>query len=953
MKSTLVGGMMMKLSKVSGAVALGLGVAWAVPSVAAESAPTEQTLEKIEVTGSSIKRTDSETASPIQVITADQIKKSGLTSIADVLQRISANGAGTLSNANSEAFAGGASGIALRGLSVGATLVLIDGHRMAGYPLSDDGERAFTDISNIPFDAVERIDILKDGASAIYGSDAIAGVVNIILKRNFLGTNALAEMGRSQHGGGANTHFSVTHGVGDLATDGYNAYVNVEVKKSSGITYSQRSFQAWDQTNWTSQGGNNLTPGVPNIFNNGLPATRSPYLWNGGSTSNPANFQFFPGCSFVALNASQCGYAPPGNVIPPTENVNVLASLTKHLGDSWDLRAKASFFDSKGQQQGAALFGLAGFPTGSYAGLQSNLPGIPSMLNIGSISNFSLPATYPGNTLGAGALIVGTIPGLPINSIDIESKAIRAAVDVDGTFKGWDLGLSVGYTNIITDRNFLNFVNNDALYAALQSTTNPFLITGGNSAAMIGQIAPAFGSASSSQLDYIDAKASRDLFDLPGGALSVATGIDLVHRALNNPNPGPVGQGTVGGTFSTYASGNQNLTAVYAELNAPVIKALELTAAARLDHYDTYGNSFTPKFGFKYKPIEQFALRGTFSQGFRAPSAAENGSSGTLFGLGITYPDPILCGNDAGKAAGQIPSSCTEQPGFLQTTTKSIKPERSDSYTLGIILEPIKGWGTTFDYYNIKIKDQIITAAEGSTYSFAANCIRGAALPTQVSDGNGNLVQGTPLAGPIGYCLSGYVNANTTKTNGFDIDTQYNFKFAEFGNLQANLSYTHLDSYTLELNGLNYQLAGTHGPSGVSGDTGNPKNHAQLTLDYSKDAWIVTTTINYVGPYDVTDPSSGHGSCSSSLSTSDYQFIGAGPAPAHYCTVSSFTDTDLTVTYLWNKHLKVHATVDNLFDREPPVDLQTYGGSFFAVNPSLHTAGIIGRFFNIGASYSF
>jgi iron complex outermembrane receptor protein len=176
-------------------------------------AQSSSTLQRVEVTGSNIPRSEVESPSPVQIITADDMKKSGYTTVAEVLRDITANGQGTLSQGFNQAFAGGASGIALRGLTVGATLVLIDGHRMAPYPLSDDGERQFVDISSIPFAIVDRIEILKDGASAVYGSDAIAGVVNVILKKSFEGTLVSADIGGTQHGGGATKNIAITHGA--------------------------------------------------------------------------------------------------------------------------------------------------------------------------------------------------------------------------------------------------------------------------------------------------------------------------------------------------------------------------------------------------------------------------------------------------------------------------------------------------------------------------------------------------------------------------------------------------------------------------------------------------------------------------------------------------------------------------------------------------------------------
>ena len=218
-------------------IAGGAMMAGMAPVFAQSSTDSGQTVQRVEITGSNIRRADAETPSPVQVITADDLKKSGYTTVAQVLQNITANGQGTLSQGFPQAFAAGASGISLHGLTTAATLVLIDGHRMAPYPLSDDGQRSFVDVSNIPFDAVERIEVLKDGASATYGSDAMAGVVNIILKKTYTGMSISAEAGSTTQGGGTTEHLTFSKGWGDYTSDGYNAYVNLEYRHQGDITY--------------------------------------------------------------------------------------------------------------------------------------------------------------------------------------------------------------------------------------------------------------------------------------------------------------------------------------------------------------------------------------------------------------------------------------------------------------------------------------------------------------------------------------------------------------------------------------------------------------------------------------------------------------------------------------------------------------------------------------------
>ena len=215
-------------------------------------------LQTVVVTGSAIPRIDTETPSPVTVISAVQIQRSGLTTLSDVVRSISADNSGSIPNSFTAGFAAGSSGVALRGLTVNSTLVLIDGHRNASYAVSDDGERSFVDLNTIPLAAVERIEVLKDGASSLYGADAIAGVVNIILRPSYHGVEATADVGTSQRGGGFTRKATFLAGGGDLATDHYNAYFSAQFQKDNSIRMNQRPFP-FNTTNLSSIGGPNPT----------------------------------------------------------------------------------------------------------------------------------------------------------------------------------------------------------------------------------------------------------------------------------------------------------------------------------------------------------------------------------------------------------------------------------------------------------------------------------------------------------------------------------------------------------------------------------------------------------------------------------------------------------------------------------------------------------------------
>jgi iron complex outermembrane receptor protein len=213
--------------------------------------------------------------------------------------------------------------------------------------------------------------------------------------------------------------------------------------------------------------------------------------------------------------------------------------------------------------------------------------------------------------------------------------------------------------------------------------------------------------------------------------------------------------------------------------------------------------------------------------------------------------------------------------------------------------------------------------------------------------------------GPILYATSGYINAGDTKTSGIEAAINYTFRLpGELGRLRADLSAAHTFSYTQSLNGVTYQLAGTQGPSVVSGATGNPKDRAQFSLDWTKGPLDVTVSMNYTSSFSALDPSVGGTECSSAYSTVGGRtyFDGiVGGAPDYYCHVASFTATNLNLQYKVTENLTLKGSILNAFNRQPPIDASTYGnsGTQTAYNASLHQAGAVGRFFSLGLNYTF
>lgn len=939
-------------------------VAALTPAMAQQA--SAEPVQKVVVTGSLISRTDSETAAPVQVITAADIQRSGKSSIAELLQDMAANGAGTLGTGFSGAFANGASGVSLRGLTVGSTLVLIDGHRMSPYAIGDDSQRSFVDVSNIPFDAIDSIEVLKSGASSLYGSDAVAGVVNIKLKKNFTGTRFAAESGDTQHGGGKTHRASFSTGFGDLEADGYNVFATAEWRKQESITVDQRSQYGWANLDWRGRGGHNLTIGAPTSRNNYLTVTGSPFLFNhtgvgltgaDGKTGlpglNPANYVFLdPKCNFNLYQAGGCAVKDTYSLIQPeTENKNVLVGLTKKLGNDWELSVKGSIF----QRDNANNRGVpATYSATAFAGTNVNNNGVLTP-GFGAIANPRFPL---GTTVGSGitspfaqSRLYGFIPGLDAASTQ-QNKATttRLAFDITGAAAGWDLQFGGGLTKSKAEIDYSGFVDRNALIGLLRNGS--WNVLGGNSPALINQVSPRFSNTLESKLNYLDVVGSRDLLPQFGaGPLKVAVGGHWHKREWDAP-PSPLTLNGQVGSTSAFVFGEETNKAIFAELAAIPVKDVEVNLSSRYDHFDT-NNSFTPSATVKWAPSKQFALRGTFARGFRNPNPAETGNSGSFF-LYHGINDPILCADGKIGTPGNVPSACNIQPTYVQRPNADLAPEKSKSFTIGTVLEPFKGLNATIDYYSIEVRNQIVTAA-GNDPTYKETFVRGPAVPIDIATAGGTTV-GVPSVGPILFAESAYINGGSTKTTGVEADINYRWNLGDMGVFRAGLSAAHTISYEQTVAGITYQLAGTQGPSVVSGATGSPKNRAQLSLGWVRGPLDVNTTFNYTSDFSALDPSVGGTDCkTASADITGRAYFSGLTQPGEYCHVQSFTSTNLNIQYKVSSNLTLKGSILNLFDKQPPYDLSTYGNSTTqtSYNASLHQAGAVGRFFSLGLAYTF
>jgi iron complex outermembrane receptor protein len=936
------------------------------PPEAPTRAPTEGEGNEatVIVTGSLIKRTDFDTPSPMQVLTAADLVQSGYTNISSVLRDLSANGQGGLSQSFYGAFAGGASGLALRGLTVGATLTLVDGERMVAYPLTDDAQRSFVDTSSIPFSVVDRVEVLKDGASSEYGSDAIAGVVNFILKKAFTGLEVNAEGGETSRHDGAIEHLNAIGGIGDLTSDGYNAYLSLEWRHQDEI-YVDNRHGLWTNLNWTPFGGVNLTPGAGSAIAAGVttfPASLTGYLINPSTQALDGSEIFLHNaCSNARLLADACTFIDPRlEIQPQTGNLNVLGRFTASLAGNWQGIVTASLFRSQAEQV-AGRTPLPLLNPDTTPNIATG-PGVnPTVVNP-TLFPITVPANYPGNTFGAPAPFVYSFPELGQPYDQFVTNTYRLFGDLKGPWAGWDIDATAGAMYAATTQKVSSQLDIVALQRALN---NGYILGSPDGAALF---APLEEVTDTNALQVLDLRGTRALLQLPGGPLSLGAGIGYNHRYLDDLEPPTVASGTQAGNVG-YALGSQTNFAGYTELLAPVFRQLELDGAVRWDHYNTYGSSTTPKFAFKYTPFRQLTFRGSYGQGFRAPNPAEAGEAASLSGTGV-FPDPVLCKTNPAtgfQRVGSFPFTCNSFLPELQVTNPNLKPESSTNYTVGFIVTPVEQLKVSFDYWDIKVKRDIISAFEAvnlgvSSQSALFPIVRGPSVVLQQVT-SVNPVTGAyttaPASTPVGliaYQASPYLNDTQTQVNGLDLDLASHVDIGTAGSLSASLNYSHMFHYYLSSPlGVTTDLAGTHGPIGVSGDTGNPRDRAVFTLAWGRGPWNATGTVNYTGAFNLTDPSIGLDTCGESIvEEGKWSAVTGYTGPSSFCKVDRFVDVNLYMEYSFSKHFTVHGTVLNVFDKPPPLDLQTYGGAGGApFDGAFHDAGAVGRFYSIGATYTF
>jgi iron complex outermembrane receptor protein len=951
MKETILSRSMRRIFAGGAAASLGL---LAQAAQAQDQVPAPAPVARVEITGSNIRRAQAETASAVQTLNRADIEKSGRTTVAELLQTLAVDNAGSVPTSFGGGFAQGASGISLRGLGSASTLVLINGRRVAPYGLADDGQKVFADLNIIPAEAVERVEILKDGASAIYGSDAIAGVVNVILRKDFQGTTVKATYGKAGDWDGRDARLAITSGFGSLDTDKYNMLFSLEFGGKREVWNHDRTdrnqvgradlrdygFSAQEALGGTGAITSNNAAGSAVNGNVRNPATLDYY--NRGNPAGVGFTRLFPGAACSNFTSHPQGDPGGGcltdaqqqyqQIQPRQNSYNLFGRGTAQIAPDMQAYAEMNYYwtESSSSTTPSAVSSSVGFPGGPV-----------------SNAAVALGATHPDNPyFGTAARLRYLAADVGPRTSAINSKFGRVVLGIKGTTHDWDIDSALLYSTNKVNNKRTGFLQRDITFALLNPSAanvaaanlNPVYRAlppgsvwriaenaGLNSPAIYAALSPTIGNDAETKLTQIDFKGSREFGQLPGGPMGVAAGIEYRHESTElNPTSGTETGNIIGLGYSAY-SGKRNSTALYGELLAPVIKGVELSGALRYDHFSDVGNSYTPKFGVKWTPIRELALRGTFAKGFRAPSAAENGVGGLA--AFSTAEDPVRCA--LGVAAACNPASIA----IITSPNPALSPEKSKSWSVGAIWDPLPRTSISLDFWQIKRKNEI--NQEQTDAAIAAGHI--ARDPSTATT-----IPGDP--GAITAVLARYVNSAQTKVRGVDLDGRTVFNLGTGrGTLAMDAKWTHLFKWIrTEQDGTQRDFAGTHGNCDVTNCIGTPDDRVNLGATWDLAPWRVSATVNYRAPLKDTLFKNDPDGCA-------VHFADGRDAP-NGCEVASFTTLDLTARWTLTAKTELFGTIQNVFDKIAPLDPLTYGATSY--NP-LDYSGALGRFFSVGMRHKF
>ena len=878
-----------------------------------------QKMHRVEVTGSSIKRLDTEAALPVELITREDIDKMGVTTAAELVRNIAANTAPLTDGPSiSDGTSGqrGLNGANMRGIGVSSTLILLNGRRLANF--ASPGDNAGVDLNNIPAGAIQRVEVLKDGASAIYGTDAIGGVINFITRKDYTGLDFAATAAGTEHGGAGKRTASISGGIGDLETDRFNVFGVLDFQQLDRLNSRQRSFIAERPLATT------------------LPAQMS-------SNTFPANVDI-SGAQRAALIAS--GLMPAGStasrVNPSAPDCNPPATVYAPLGPGGRLGCSYDFMEDTEIYPDSRKIGFIGRATFQlnpdnqlFAELvqteaKSKYVLSPNPVRIRNLPVSILPDAWRRALTGPG--LPDTFSGIRYRmkeagnrSNEVTSRGQRLVLGATGVVQGWDYDLAFSRAeNRAIDKYVDGYVLYDKFDAAVRSgLVNPFAPSSQAGIDLINSIKindkarVAKGISTS-----VDGKVSRALTKLAGGDLALAVGGELRREhQLFTPSELLKSNNIAGDRDSTVpvgelldvetADNRRRVSSVFTEVIAPFTKELEMQFALRHDRYSEIGSTTNPKIGLRYQPNSAVLLRASAGTGFRAPSLSDL-KRPTIFGTAAGFLTDPQCVAQEGSI-----DLCTDQWGVERRSNPDLKPEKSRQFTLGTVFELDKRTNFSIDYWNIEKKDVISTLGEQVIVENPAAY-------------NGKYIE-RDEDGFISNILLMKENQGRLKTSGIDIAAEWRTERGDWGRFGIDLSGTRILRYDRQF-----------GPSepfrsnlGVFlNDQVIQKWRHRISFEWDHGPASLALANQYSSSY--TDQNTTYDPASDALLP-----------PNH---VKAYSLWDLTGSWSVSKSLKLRAGVLNLLDKDPPFSNQAY---FFLSGYDPSYTDPRGRSAYVSLNYSF
>lgn len=897
-----------------------------------------QEIQRVEVTGSSIKRVEAEGALPVQTFSQEDIKKSGVTTVTDFIQQLPVMQGFTVAADSVGGGGGGITTASIHDLGEQYTLVLLNGRRVA--PATSG---TTIDLNSIPLAAIERIEVLTDGASALYGADAIAGVVNFILKKGAAPFEISARYSQPEHPGGSGYNVSVSKGFGDLEADGFSLFASLSYDRQKQLKAADRDFAKTGIINFVDQYGRHLT------FFNGSSRSVPPNVdvrWN-----DPLKAPTASGNSVTSFNPYFMlnGECPPAHVQGGNQCIFDYTSSVEISPE----QERTGFFASGELKLGQSGFNLFGDLAYTDAHILARIAPYPAEFALSKDHPYYTTYIRPYITDEQDANLTRVnvkyrLYDMGNRAYDYETKATHVVGGVDGSVGSWDINAAATYSAQKQLQNYVGgFPLADKFQAAIDAQEfDPFPYTLGTMPAdQLAALKSTQWTGTYNTADIkmygVDGHAQHELFKLDGGSAYVSVGADWRQTGYKLSANQEVANGEIlfDDPQPEYDWKRSNAGA-FAEAIFPVFKELELGASLRYDQVSGVEDGFshttkgktesatTYKVNGKYKPTKNMLLRGSYGTGFRVGTMQEVAGDLVDFGVtGGTYACPFSESYDplGFIAAGAV---CDDlQKEVFQGGNANLKPETSTQWTFGIVLEPSSTTAVSVDYWSVNVKDAISSVSEDQILNNPDKYLDLYTLKHKDSNG-------------LDYVAIKLVPFNIGKAENEGID--WNFKWrdkTDFGRLTAEIGGTHLIKSRYTLPGTDDQWTDSMNKWGVNSAV-SFRNIVHASAGLGIGAWSHTLTMNYRDGYKDIHHDVDNCAVDDGVDCIDTRL-----------DVQSYTTFDWQTTWNAMKGLGLTVGIQNLLDTDPPLSLRNVGSHQLGYDPRYASA--MGRTFYVSANYKF